>query len=102
VTKLAWVRDIDSFYNFIGYVVLRAPNRFPVEDYLAADEQMTLDRAFVELRKGLAMVDPEVADAQKREKLASLLDASLAAYRAGDDIKGAHLLHDFEGLIFKA
>jgi hypothetical protein len=25
----------------------------------------------------------------------------LAAYRAGDEVKGAHLLQDFEGLIFK-
>lgn len=97
---MAWVRDIDTFYNFIGYVVLRAPNRFPVEDYLPADEQMTLDKAFLELRKGIAMLDPAVADEQNRRKLSSLLDASLAAYRSGDDVKGAHLLQDFEGLIF--
>jgi hypothetical protein len=98
---MAWVRDIDSFYNFIGYVVLRAPSSFPVEDYLPADEQMNLDRAFAELRNGLQMVDPEVADEQKRERLSSMLDAAQAAYRAGDEVKGAHMLQDFEGLIFK-
>lgn len=98
---MAWIRDIDSFYNFIGYVVLSAPNSFPVEDYLAADEQMNLEKAFVELRKGLAMVDPEVADSRKRQKLSAMLEAALAAYHAGDDVKGAHLLQDFEGMIFK-
>jgi hypothetical protein len=60
-----------------------------------------LDRAFAELRNGLQMVDPEVADEQKRERLSSMLDAAQAAYRAGDEVKGAHMLQDFEGLIFK-
>ena len=98
---MAWVRDIDSFYNFIGYVINRAPNTFPVEDYLAPDEQLNLDRAFVELRHGVELMDAEIVDAQKREKLLSLLDDSIAAYRTGEDVKGAHLLHDFESLIFK-
>jgi len=98
---MAWVRDIDSFYNFIGYVVLTAPNRFPVEDYLPPDEQMTLDRAFTELRQGLQLVDPEVADEKKRAKLSALLDDSLGAYRSGDEVTGARLLNDFEALIFK-
>lgn len=47
---MARVRDVESFYNFIGYVVLRAPNAFPREDYLQDHEQMTLDKKFEELR----------------------------------------------------
>lgn len=96
-----WVRDINSLYDFIGYVVLRAPDRFPVEDYLPADQQMNLDRAFDELRRGLGLVEPEVANDEKRKGLQQLLDESLNAYRMGDDMKGAHLLQDFEALIFK-
>lgn len=99
---MAWVKDIDSLYDFLGYVVLRAPNRFPVEDYLPADEQMTLDKAFSEIRTGLSFIDPEVAGAEKRKTLLDLLDASYLAYQRGDDIKGAHLLQDLEGLIFKS
>ena len=98
---MIWVRDVDSFYNFIGYVINRAPNTFPVEDYLPPEEQMNLDRAFVELRRGLELVEPGVADEEKKAKLAALLDQSLEAYRSGDEIKGAHLLNDFEGMIFK-
>lgn len=99
---MPWVRDIDSLYNFLGYVVLRAPDRFPKEDYLSADQQMNLDRAFEELRVGMRFIDPGVADDAKRRALTALLDRSLAAYRAGDDVKGAHLLQDFQDLIFKA
>ena len=31
---MTWVRDVSSLYDFIGYVVLRAPDHFPREDYL--------------------------------------------------------------------
>lgn len=95
------IDSIDSFYNLIGFVRLTAPNRFPVRDYLAADQQWTLDRAFTELRQGLLLVDPKVADETKRARLSLLLDESLDAYRAGDELRGAHLLNDFEALIFK-
>lgn len=98
---MQWVRDIDSFHNFIGYVVVRAPDRFPIEDYLPPDQQMNLDRAFDELRRGLDLVEPEVADEEKKRGLSEILDASFAAYIAGDDAKGAHFLQDFEELIFK-
>ena len=57
-----WVRDVDSFYNFIGYVVLRAPNSFPKEDYLQDHEQMTLDKAFEELRVGLRLAQADFPD----------------------------------------
>jgi hypothetical protein len=98
---MALVHDVDSFYNFIGYVVLTAPNRFPVRDYLAQDQQMNLDRAFAELRKGLQLVAAEVSDEEKKTNLSALLDDSLTAYRTGDDVRGAHLLNAFEALIFK-
>jgi len=99
---MVWVKDIDSLCDFLGYVILRAPNRFPVEDYLPADEQMTLDKAFSEIRTGLSFVDPEVAGVEKRKILLDLLDASYLAYQRGGDIKGAHLLQKFEGMIFKS
>ena len=98
---MRWVKDIDSLYNFIGYVVLRAPDRFPQEDYLRAEEQMNLDRAFDELRQGIQLIEPDMADAAKRKHLASLLEQAIAAYKAGDEVKGAHLVQDFQDLIFK-
>ncbi len=96
-----WVKDIDTFYNFIGYVINRAPDRFPVEDYLKDDEQINLDKAFVELHKGIELLDFRVADENHKKKLKEMLVASLAAYQAGNDVKGAHILQDLEGEIYK-
>jgi hypothetical protein len=98
---MRWVTSIDALYDFIGYVVLRAPDRFPQEDYLRPDEQMTLEKAFEELKAGLAFVDPEVVGDEAKTRLSTLLQESKLAYRSGDRLKGAHTLQDFEALIFK-
>ena len=98
---MAWVRDIDSLYNFIGYVVLRAPDRFPKEDYLSEAEQMTLERAFVELRRGIALVEADFPGADVQRGLSARLEEALALYQSGDDVAGAHKLQEFESLIFK-
>jgi hypothetical protein len=98
---MARVKDIDSFYNFIGYVVLSAPNSFPVEDYLSPGDQMNLDRAFVELRRGVTMIDAGVANEEKLKTINSLIDQAYAAYKNGDEVNGAHLLQDMEAMIFK-
>lgn len=94
------VSDIDSLYDFIGYVVLCAPDKFPVRDYLPVDEQMNLEKAFVELRRGLSFVDFEVADEDKRQHLESLLDQAFDAYSKGDDVRGAHLVQDFQDILY--
>ena len=98
---MAWVNNLDGLHDFIGYVVLRAPDRFPNEDYLRPDEQMNLDKAFSELRTGLNFVETEVVGAETKRRLSSLLDEAQAAYVLGGRKEGAHLLQDFEALIFK-
>jgi hypothetical protein len=98
---MRWIVDIDGLYDFIGYVVLRAPDAFPEEDFLQPEEQMNLERAFEELRNAIDLIDPEMMDDAKRRKLLSLLEESLNSYRAGDEDNGVDRLHDFEALIFK-
>jgi hypothetical protein len=99
---VAKINSVDDLYNYIGYVVLRAPNRFPVEDYLPPDQQVTLEKAFDRLRHGIEIAYPDDFHLEKRVLLYSILDQSFAAYKAGEDVKGAHLLQDFERNIFKA
>lgn len=98
---MAWVRDLDSLYNFIGYVVLRAPDQFPREDYLRDDEQLTLEKAFEELRTGVQFVQAESPERQISSELQGILDQSLALYRAGERVAAAHRLQDFSFAIFK-
>ncbi|VVE49237.1 hypothetical protein PCO31111_04621 [Pandoraea communis] len=98
---MRYVSDVESFYDFIGYVVLCAPDKFPARDYLPVDEQMNIEMAFVELKRGLRIIYSEVADEEKRVRLESLLDQAVHAYSKGDDLCGAHLLQDFQDLIFK-
>lgn len=96
-----WVKDIDALYDFIGYVVLRAPDQFPTEDHLGPEEQMTLDRAFQELRYGVALVERDFPGADAQRGLTATLDRSLASYHAGQVVAGAHALQDFQDLIFR-
>ena len=91
----------DELYDFIGYVFVCAPDQFPERDFLEPNEQMNLERAFAELNSSLDSLDQEVVTPAKRPRLVELLDRSLAAYRGGDRFGGAHLLQDFQDLIFK-
>jgi hypothetical protein len=93
MTHKRWIRDARSLDDFIGYVVVHAPDGFPQEDYLQPHEQMTLERAFDELRHGLGLLQ---LPALRTQDLQALLDRALQHYRDGDDVKGAHLLQDFE------
>lgn len=95
-----YVRSIEGLHDFIATVVLGAPDRFRIRDHRPAEEQLNLDRAFEELRAGLGFVAPRDDDPSFHVRLQSVLDASLAAYRAGERKRGAHLLQDFQDMIF--
>lgn len=97
---MAWVRDVSNLYNFIGYVVLRAPDQFPREDYLRDDEQMTLDKLFDELRAGVQLVQADFPERQIFGQLQDILDESLALYRSGESVAAAHRPQAFSSAIF--
>src|SRR4051794_16685062 len=101
MAKVRRVKNISALYNFIGYVVLCAPDHFPYEDYLDAADQMSLEKAFGELREAVQLIDAEVAPPKRRTHLYALLDQSLGAYRRRDVVSGAHLLQDFRNLVFE-
>lgn len=90
-----------EYRNMIGYVVLSAPDEFPVEDYLAPDEQMTLDKAFAQLRRGLPVAYDKIKDEDAIPKAVELLEASYQAYKDGDQRAGAFLLQDFDDLLLE-
>lgn len=94
------VESVDDLLDFISYVVLYAPDEFPEEDYLSAEEQMTLDTAFRELSRGLRLALDEGAAKSEESVLRGTLAESKQAYERGDDAHGAQLLQRFETELF--
>jgi hypothetical protein len=91
-----WVNSLEDLHEFISYMVAYAPDEFPEEDFLRPEEQLNLQSAFQEIFRGMDMVDHVLRDPIRAKKLRSMLDESLQAYREGDDVRGAHLLQEFE------
>lgn len=95
------MKSMDDLWNHIAYVMAYAPDQFPIEDFLAYDEQMNLDRAFEQLRQGVEIAYPEAQFMDKRTLLHGILDRCYAQYRAGENIKAGRLLNQFQDNIFK-
>jgi hypothetical protein len=93
----AHIKSIEAYHDFITTVVLCAPDRFPIREYHSA--RLDVESAFAILLNKFGFVEERIADPDLMLRLRAILDASLAAYRASDDLKGAHLLQDFERLI---
>jgi hypothetical protein len=99
--KMQWVKSVEGMIDFLSVVIVHAPDDFPEEDFLGADEQLTLDRAFGELRYGMSFVKTKIKDKLLLDRLDELLEESFSAYKLGDDVKGAHLLQDFEKIVLE-
>lgn len=96
------MKSIDDLWDHIAYVVAYAPNQFPYRDFVAADQQMNLERAFNQMREGVMIAYPEASYASKRDALNGLLDRSYSAYRDDDKIEAVKILNCFEEQIFKS
>ena len=95
------IKTIDDLWDHIAYVLLYAPDQFPHEDFLPNDQQMNLERAFDELRRGISIAYPNDFSPEKRTILNEILDKSYSKYKSGNDVEAGHLLNEFEDSIFK-
>jgi hypothetical protein len=95
------LNTIDVLREFIGYVVLYAPAKFPREDFLEDADQMTLDKAFALLRTGIDLVEREVPGVDAKCGLSLLLEESLKSYRLGNRLQAAHQLQAWRTAILK-
>ena len=93
------METIEDLWEHIAYTLAYAPD-FPKEDFLPEDQQMSLDRAFEQLRQGVSVAYPEDGSAAKRTILLDLLDKSFQAYSEGDELTAGRLLNSFQGSIF--
>jgi hypothetical protein len=96
-----WIESRADLYDFLALVILCASDDFIEVDFLSAEEQLDLEKAFVQLNLGMSYLAETITDPKQLKHLQELLDKSLMEYRQGNDVKGAHLLQDFEQLAFK-
>jgi hypothetical protein len=95
--KLQRLSDLKARVNSI---VLSAPDRFPMIGPFGPDQKKNLLIVFDELHENLPLVEKKIKDPAVMEQLRQLLQAALAAYQQGDRKKGAHLLQDFQDIVF--
>lgn len=94
------VKNLNDLLNFLSVVLVSAPDKFRQFDFLAEEDQMNLEKAFIELDNGLGFFDRKTGNKDVVARAHELLGKSLTAYRSGDKIRGAHFLQDFEELVF--
>lgn len=98
---MSWIGDrLSEYRNFLGYVLLSAPEKFPVEDFLSEEEQMDLDKAFAELFRAFPMLKQRTKDENLLSLAREVLQISYEGYKSGNEIRGAHALQEFEGLLW--
>jgi hypothetical protein len=93
---MSWIEEAEDFNDFCSYLVLYAPDSFPVEDYLPPHEQMNLEKAFAELFAALPLLREVVGSDQQLFAVRAKLVSALEAYRAGADRQGAILLQELQ------
>jgi hypothetical protein len=94
-----WVEAYEDIYDFLAHIIVCAPDDFIHADYLSDDQQLNLERAFIELNRGLEFIVQRHKGID-REALENQLNSALFAYREGNVVQGAHLLQEFERTVF--
>lgn len=92
-------KDLHGFKDFIGSVILCAPDMFPVRDWRGPDEQMNLDRAFIGLRYGLKLTAQEKGESPLLAKCRELVEEAYGLYRARQDHAGQLKLEEMDKLL---
>ncbi len=93
--------DLHSFKDYVGFVQLCAPNRFPKRDGVSAEEQWTLDLAFEGLRLGLKLATEEKGPLSVFSQCGQLIDGAYTHYIQGDRREAYFKLEEVQKLLKK-
>jgi uroporphyrinogen-III decarboxylase len=94
------IQNLSDLSDRLGFTVLAAPDRFPMIGSFGSDQKKNLVVAFERLEEGFPLVEKKIKDPAVLKQLRNLLSDALAAYQQSDRKKGAHLLQDFENIVF--
>lgn len=93
--------DLHSFKDYVVYVLSCAPELFPAEDWLKAEEQMNLDRAFVGLELGFQLIAQEGVEPEIITQCRRLTAESCELYKLGQELDGQRCLEQVEEILKK-
>ena len=75
--------DLHSFKDYVVFVRMCAPNRFPAREGVPPQDQWTLDLAFRGLREGLSQAIEEKGQRNEFDEFSMLVDQAYDHYLAG-------------------
>lgn len=93
--------DLHSFKDFVTFVYMRSPDRYPVREGVGPDEQWTLDLAFEGLRHGLSLTAAEKGDLPVLSTCRAMIEEAYTHYREGRMRDGFVKLEEMEKLLRK-
>jgi hypothetical protein len=93
--------DLHSFKDYVGFVQLCLPNKFPRREGAAANAQWTPDLAFEGLRLGLNMAIQEKGERPEFLESRRLIEEACEAYKRGDVRSGFMKLEQVQKLLNK-
>lgn len=93
--------DLHSFKDYVGFVQLCLPNRFPRREGAAASAPWTFDLAFEGLRLGLDMAIREKGERIEFAESRHLVEEAYDSYKSGDVRSGFTKLEQVQELLRK-
>jgi hypothetical protein len=84
--------DLHSFKDFVVFVRMCAPDRFPTREGVLPEDQWTLDLAFQGLRTGLSQAVAEKGPRAEFDEFSKLVEDSYLQYKEGRVKEGFTLL----------
>jgi hypothetical protein len=91
--------DLHSFKDFVVFVQICSPNRFPLREGTLANTPWTLDLAFEGLRLGLDMAVREKGERREFTESRRLVGEAYDAYKSGDVRSGFTKLEEVQKLL---
>jgi|SRR5579871_6479228 len=93
--------DLHSFKDYVGFVKICAPGKFPAREGVGPEDQWTLELAFEGLRLGLRMAVEEKGKRAEFTQGEQLVEEAYAAYKEGRVREGFFKLEEFQKLLKK-
>jgi hypothetical protein len=93
--------DLHSFKDYVGFVQLCSPDKYPRREGAAVGAQWTLDLAFEGLQHGLNVAVQEKGDRAAFAQSRRLIEEAYDAYKSGDVRSGFIKLEQVQKILRK-